>query len=246
MADAKSVQRLNGVALWRQIADRIRVAIADGSYDGEGRVPPEIQLAAQFGVNRHTVRAALAALAQEGIVRAVQGRGTLIERRERISFPITRRTRFTEGVGHQARALEGILLSSAEEPVSGEVAVALGLSPGTPVLRIHALRKADGRAVSTSTSWFPLPRFAGMSKAYQETGSITRAFSACGLEDYVRVTTDISATHADQADLEALELAPGAIVLVTRATNADLEGRPVQFAVTRFPADRVQLTVSNP
>ena len=98
MAADSLVQRQSGVALWRQIADRIRAAIAGGDYDATGRVPPETVLAAQFGVNRHTVRSALAALAQEGIVRPVQGIGTMIERKERLNFPISRRTRFIEGL----------------------------------------------------------------------------------------------------------------------------------------------------
>src|SRR6218665_367870 len=98
---ATNVQRQNGVALWRQIADRIRTSIANGAYDAAGKVPPEMVLAAEFGVNRHTVRSALAALAQEGIVRAVQGRGTLIERKDRLNFPISKRTRFNQGLGEQ-------------------------------------------------------------------------------------------------------------------------------------------------
>ena len=89
----KNVERQIGVALWRQIADRIRLSISNGDYDQTGMVPPEIKLASQFGVNRHTVRSALAALAEEGLVEAIQGRGTMVRRRERLSFPISRRTR---------------------------------------------------------------------------------------------------------------------------------------------------------
>jgi GntR family phosphonate transport system transcriptional regulator len=103
---AKVVERQMGVALWRQIADRIRLAISNGDYDATGMVPPETALAAEFGVNRHTVRSALAALAEEGLVRAVQGRGTMIERKDRVSYPISRRTRFSQGLGRQVRKSE--------------------------------------------------------------------------------------------------------------------------------------------
>lgn len=47
---AKVVERQMGVALWRQIADRIRLAISNGDYDATGMVPPETALAAEFGV----------------------------------------------------------------------------------------------------------------------------------------------------------------------------------------------------
>lgn len=242
---AGQVQRQTGVALWRQIADRIRQAISAGAYDGTGMVPPETVLALQFGVNRHTVRSALAALAQEGIVRAVQGRGTLIERKERLNFPITKRTRFTTGIGEQAREMRGLLLASGEDRADAEVARWLKLRPGAPVIRMETVRKADGRPVSCATTWFPAERFAGMPAAYEKTESITRAFAELGLSDYVRATTEITATHADTGDIAALELTPGAIVLITKAMNTDLDGVPVQYSISRFSADRVQFTIEN-
>lgn len=239
------MQRQKGVALWRQISDRIRANILAGLYDRTGMVPAETALAEEFGVNRHTVRAALSALAQEGIVRAAQGRGTMITQRDKFDFPIGRRTRFTEGIGEQARDLKGILLSSAREIVSADLVKQLKLNPGDAVLRLDGIRKADGRAVSRSTMWFPADRFAGIDAAFAETGSITRAFSRCGVDDYVRAVTEISAVHAEPDDVVQLELTPGAIVLVTRALNTDPAGLPIQYAVTRFPADRVQFTIRN-
>jgi GntR family phosphonate transport system transcriptional regulator len=242
---AGQVQRQTGVALWRQIADRIRQAISAGAYDETGMVPPETVLALQFGVNRHTVRSALGALAQEGIVRAVQGRGTLIERKERLNFPITKRTRFTTGIGEQAREMQGLLLAHAEETADAEVARWLKLRPGDVVIRMETVRKADRRPVSCATTWFPAQRFAGMPEAYKRTESISRAFAALGLSDYVRAATEITAAHADAGDIAALELTPGAIVLITKAMNTDLDGVPVQYSISRFAADRVQFTIEN-
>ena len=239
------MQRQNGVALWRQIADRIRTSIANGDYDRDGRVPPEVVLAEQFGVNRHTVRSALAALAEEGIVRAVQGRGTLIERKERINFPISRRTRFTQGIGDQAREKDGLLLAAAEEAASQDLARRLAVAPGSPLIRMETLRRADRRPVSRASSWFPAERFGGLAEIYERTGSITAAFEAVGVKDYVRAVTEVSAIHAEGQDLADLGLSPGAIVLVTRAVNCDLDGVPVQYSVTRFPADLVQFTIEN-
>ncbi|MGV2102983.1 phosphonate metabolism transcriptional regulator PhnF [Rhizobium sp. 21-4511-3d] len=245
MAGLKQVQRQTGVALWRQIADRIREAITRGAYDETGMVPPETALAEQFGVNRHTVRSALAALAQEGIVRAVQGRGTLIERRERLNFPISKRTRFTTGISGQARETRGFLLAAAEESADAEVARWLKMRAGDAVIRLETTREADKRPVSRATSWFPAARFADIAETYRKTESITKAFALLGLQDYVRATTEITAAHADAGDIADLELTPGAILLITKAMNTDLDGVPVQYSITRFAADRVQFTIEN-
>jgi GntR family phosphonate transport system transcriptional regulator len=141
--------------------------------------------------------------------------------------------------------MRGLLLAHAEERADADIARWLKLRPHAPVIRMETVRKADGRPVSCATTWFPAERFAGMPAAYEKTESITRAFAELGLSDYVRATTEITATHADAGDIAALELTPGAIVLITKAMNTDLDGVPVQYSISRFSADRVQFTIEN-
>ncbi|MGO4838478.1 phosphonate metabolism transcriptional regulator PhnF, partial [Rhizobiaceae sp. 2RAB30] len=128
--DPSDMERRSGVALWRQIADRIRQGIAAGTLGEDDRLPPELVLSERFGVNRHTVRAAISALVQEGVLRAEQGRGTFIERRQRLTYPISARTRFSAGLEGQARDRRGNLLAYATEPAKARVAEALGLTEG--------------------------------------------------------------------------------------------------------------------
>lgn len=245
MIEARTMERRSGVALWRQIADRIRQGISAGTLGEDGRLPPELVLSQQFGVNRHTVRSAISALVQEGVLRAEQGRGTFIEKRQRLSYPISARTRFSTGLIGQARDRRGALLAHALEPADLGIADALGLAEGAPVIRLETLSEADGRPVSRATSWFDAARFSGFEKIYARTGSITTTFETYGIDDYFRKSTLVSARHADAADLADLKLSPGAIVLVAVAVNVDTEDRPVQFAETRFAADRVELTVQS-
>ena len=245
MTDPKAMERRSGVALWRQIADRIRQGIAAGALGEDGRLPPELVLSQRFGVNRHTVRSAIAALVQEGVLRAEQGRGTFIEKRQRLSYPISARTRFSTGMTGQARDRRGALLAHAMEPADARTAEALCLTEGAPVMRLEILSEADGRPVSRATSWFDAVRFPGFEKVFARTGSITAAFKAFGVDDYFRKSTLVSARHADAADLADLKLSPGAIVLVAIAINVDPKDMPIQFAETRFAADRVELSVQS-
>jgi GntR family transcriptional regulator, phosphonate transport system regulatory protein len=242
---SKGVDRTSGVALWRQIADDIRGAIGAGEFRDKGKLPGELALAERFGVNRHTVRAAIAALQNEGIVKAMPGRGTEILGDIRLSMPIARRTRFSTGLGGQARRPESVFVASAESQASGEVATVLKIPPGAPCIMLETLGLADGIPVSFALHYFPAARFAGMDEHFRRERSITRAFAALGLPDYVRVSTDISARHADEREREWLRLTPGSIVLEAVAINADLAGTPVQYSQTRFAAGRVSLHVES-
>lgn len=239
------IERRSGIALWRQIADRVRQGIAAGTLAPDGRLPPELALSERFGVNRHTLRSAIAALVQEGVLRAEQGRGTFVTDRRRLSYPISSRTRFSAGLEGQARERRSLLIAHAVEPAGPGVAEALGLGAEAPVLRLETVSEADGRPISRATAWLDAGRFAGFADVYAESRSITAAFARFGVHDYLRKSTLVTARHADPADLADLRLSPGAIVLVTVAVNVDIEGRPIQFSETRFAADRVELSIQS-
>ena len=241
---ADSIERRSGVSLWRQIADRILQAIATGDFAENAALPPEVALAERYGVNRHTVRSAISALVQEGVLRAEQGRGTFVLSRRRLSYPIGARTRFSTGLQGQTSERHIVLLSSSVEPASQRVAEGLGLAKGAEVIRLETRGEADGLPVSRAAGWFEARRFAGIDKAMAETGSITASLVRFGIDDYLRQSTVLSARHADAADLADLGLQPGAIVLVTVAVNVTPDGQPIQFSETRFSAERVELKLS--
>jgi GntR family transcriptional regulator, phosphonate transport system regulatory protein len=241
---ATTVDRRNGVALWRQIADGIRMAISAGEFSAVGKLPGEIALAERFGVNRHTVRAAIASLEAEGVVEATPGRGTRILKQSRLKVPLSRRTRFSSGLSEQAKRLEMSYLSSGNEPCPPHIAEALALTAGDECVTLETLSLVDGMPVSCALHHFPASRFPRMDHYFRQERSITKAFAAHGLPDYVRDHTDITARHADETERRWLKLAPGAIVLESIAVNTDLAGVPVQYSLTRFAADRVSLTVT--
>lgn len=232
-----------GVAMWRRIADAIRLDIIGGKLARGERLQTEFELAARFEVNRHTVRRAIAALTEEGVVRAEQGRGTFVDQARRLSYRIGKRTRFSEGLAGQARRLERTILSTAIEHAGTNVAAALKLRPGTAVIRYDTLSFADGRPLSRATGWVSARRFPDMAERLAADPSITAAFRSYDIADYARASTHISARHADPEETRLLKLAPGAILLVSEAVDADADGKPIQYALSRFPADRLELIV---
>src|SRR5580704_3210773 len=94
---AETIERGAGVALWRQIEERLQAEIAGGAVMPGARLPTEHDLAARFQVNRHTVRRALAGLVQRGLVRVEQGRGAFVQE-DVIDYALGKRTRFTENI----------------------------------------------------------------------------------------------------------------------------------------------------
>lgn len=234
---------LGGVALWRRIADAVRLDIVGGKLAAGDRLPSEMELAERFAVNRHTVRRALAALEAEGAVRAEQGRGTFVDSARRLSYRIGRRTRFSENLAGQAREIVSRLLASRLENASAKVAAALALKPGAKVVRLEMLSLADRRPLSRATAWVSYRVFPDFPERFAAAQSVTAALRSYGVEDYERASTRVSARHADAEEAAALRLAPGAVLLVSEAVDADVAGRPILYGLSRFPADLLELVV---
>lgn len=230
---------------WRQVADRIEEEIRRGAVGPGAQLPTEAVLSAQFGVHRHTVRRALAALAEKGLVRATRGSGTFVEG-ALLPYPIASRTRFSEIVAGRGREPGGRLLSTTSVPAEAEVARALGLEEGTIVMRLETLRSADGVPLSFARSHLPLPRFEQLPALLEAGSTLSAAFERFGVGDYRRGETRITARTARPEEADRLEVAPGRVVLAVESVDIDGAGAPIQAAVAVFAADRVEIVVEGP
>ena len=234
----------SGVALWRQVADGIERAIADHRFAVGERLPGETEIAETYRVNRHTVRRALAALAERGLVRAERGSGTYVEA-PRLAYPLRSRTRFSEIVGAGGREPRGQLIAASQEPAKGDVARQLGLKAGVPVIRIESLRLADRAPICVSTTWLSAGRFPDAGSVFAAARSMTRLLAHYGIRDYRRGSTRITAAIADATDAARLDLALGRPVLVVDSTDIGLAGEPLVTKRSRFAAERVEFVVEN-
>lgn len=72
------LSRDSHIAMHRQLAQRLREAIASGTYGDGGRLPTEPQLIGRYDVSRITARQAVDALVREGLVVRQQGKGTFV------------------------------------------------------------------------------------------------------------------------------------------------------------------------
>jgi len=235
--------QLGGVALWRRIADAIRLDIVGGKLAAGDRLPTEAILAERFSANRHTVRRALAVLAEEGVVAAEQGRGTFVRNARRLSYSIGKRTRFSENLKGQASSVGSQMLGHRLDNAGAATATALGVKAGSKLVRIEGLSSADGRPLSRTTTWLPYRRFPDFAARLAELERFTAVFGSYGIPDYARASTRISARHADVEETKLLHLSAGAILLVSEAIDVDEAGEPISYALSRFPAERMELVV---
>src|SRR6201999_4421435 len=229
----------SGVALWRQVADGIERGIADGKFVSGEKLPGETEIAELYRVNRHTVRRALATLAERGLVRAERGSGTYVEA-PRLAYPLRSRTRFSEIVGAGGREPRGQLIGASEEPATRELARQLGLKTGSPLVRIEALRLADQSPICIGTTWLAAERFPDAGRIYERVRATTKLLAHYGIRDYRRATTCVTAAIVNAADAVRLNRTLGRPILVVDSTDVDADGKPLLTTRGRFAAERIE------
>lgn len=229
-------------ALWTSIALSLTADIAEGRFQTGDQLPTEAQLAAKFGVNRHTVRRALASLAEQGLVHARRGAGVFVTAQP-TDYPIGRRVRFHQNVAAGGQTPGKQVLSALTRSADAREAEALDLAEGDPVHVYDGLSLVDGQPVAIFTSVFPAARLPGLIEALEHTASVTEALRHCGVPDYIRKSTRITAKLANLVQSQHLLIPEGAPVIRTSGINVDPDGRPVEYGRTWFAGDRVTLTL---
>lgn len=240
MTPNTSLSRGAGVALWRQISEALEREIRHGMHPAGARLPTEAELSERFGVNRHTVRRAMAELEERGLVDVTQGRGTFVHLGA-IAYLIGRRTRFHENMRRENRAARLELLESASELASAAIARELEVPVGAEVIRLDTRSHADGLPLSLASHYFPAARFPGIVEIFRETGSVTASFARYGIADYTRRRTRVSARLPDAREQRLLEITRTRPVMATEALNVDAEGAVVEYGLSSFASDRIQL-----
>jgi GntR family phosphonate transport system transcriptional regulator len=229
-----------GVALWRQITRALEDEIAGGALAPGARLPTEAQMAARFAVNRHTVRRALEELQRNGLVRVEQGRGSFVAE-DVLDYSVSSRTRFSEWIRRHNKEPSGRLLELRELPAEQSIATELGLRTGAKIVMLERLGLADGRPVNISQHFFPSARFPGLLLALRDGGGISEALAACGLSDYRRQTTRVSARLPTAQEAALLRMPRNRPLLTTENINVDPQGVVVEFGTSRYPTPRVQI-----
>ncbi len=224
------------------VRNELRALIVGGEFPVGSKLPNEDRLCERFGVSRVTIREAVRALIDDGLVVRKHGSGTYVTRRPKLLNSLDTNfsyTEFLETSGVKAgRRLIGLRTSAAD----AETAEALAVAPGTPVVEIRRIRTADGRPAIYSVDRIPaavldqgLPR-----SAYG--GSLYRLLTAAG-RPIAHAEATLRPTVADRDIARLLEVVPGTSVQYLRQVDFDESGEPVMVSDEWHETSVVELRV---
>lgn len=215
--------------LYQQLQRVLRSAIERQVLAPDEALPPERDLAIAYNVSRVTVRKALDGLVDARLLTRRQGAGTFVAARVEKNFATI--SSFTEDMLARGRAPSSEWLARTEGTVTPEEAMALGLSPGSPVYRFTRIRYADGVSMALEQATVPASSLASLEAV---TDSL---YAALGADRPVRVLQRLRAVLFTDEQAELLSIEPNAAGLEIERRGYTQDGRTVEFTKSWYRGD---------
>lgn len=230
------VDRSSALPLWAQVRQDLERRLRRGDLDEA--FPGEMRLVEEYGVSRQTVRQAVRALREAGVVDAGRGRAPRVASREIAQPQGTLYSLFASvaATGRRQRSVVRRLDARAD----GTVAARLGLEESAPLVHLERLRLIDDEPLAVDRVWLPAQFAAPLLDAdFSETSLYDELDRRCG----IRLTggrEEVRAVVPTPAERSLLGLDDrGAALAIDRL--GEWRARPVEWRQTLVRGDRFTL-----
>ena len=220
---------------YQSIAADLRDRLAAGEFAAGRHLPSEADLGRAYGASRMTVRKALEALRDEGLVGSRQGFGWC-GAAPPLRQSLARLGTIEAQLSDSGRRSERRVLDFGFVPAPPRAAAVLGEGR---VLEVRRVNVVDGVAWARVTVWCPERLAAHLSLADVERTTFHELLAV----ELAGATQTISADAVDAADAEVLGVPVGSPALVCERVTRSADGDAVLVAEHVFPAHLTEFVV---
>ena len=141
---------------YKEIYETLHSELENGTYRDTGMLPSERLLIERFGCSRNTVRRAIEALASEGYVQSIHGKGVQVLKTTPTSDSIlvSEIESFNEAAARLQKVPGTIVKEFSEIELSSDEAQKTGFAPGETVYLIKRVRTLNGTPVVLDINYF--------------------------------------------------------------------------------------------
>ena len=232
--------RQNGVPAYRRIQATILKQIESGRLSPGDAVSSERELAKIHDVSLMTARHALAALEREGIVERKRGSGTFVAP-PKIHF--NKLMSFSEQLSGRSLPSTSKILSRTVVNDGQQIAAALALPAGSPLLKLERLRMGSTDPFALETCYLSEAEFSGVGTAPLHRGSLFSTLEHQYGVELQYSDEEIDATAADPKTSKLLGIPRGFPLLRFRQVIYSAKGKPTLYVLGVYRSDRHNLVI---
>lgn len=236
MLDGKAVTPLY-VQLMADVEDKI----IRGVYQPGERLQSESEMAKTFGVSIITVRNAVSALVEKGLVEKKQGKGTFVSR-PKFTKDIKKLQSFTEMCKHMGMTSGGRMLENNLVTADEKTRKLLGLEKGSQVIFISRVRYADNEPVAIESNYYPIKYAFLLGETFDDNSLFEFMKEKAGV--MVAVSEKwIELCKATSREAELLKLTKGTSLLYIKSVAYTQDKEPIYVGTQIFNGERCSFYV---
>lgn len=230
----------SGVSLYAQLTGIIRRSITSGALAVGDLIPSEAELCSGFDISRNTVRQAIGALEDEGLVVRKRGKGTFVAdpslRRKGVQYS------FTTEISSIGKQPSSTLVDFAVIEPSKRIRALMSLDSGEQVYCFTRVRNVDGEPMILETSYYPQYIYPNLTREMVETHSFYSLLYHAGTLPYAAEDTYEAVTLTRQ-EAALLHCEEGASAFHHQRLTTTESGQLYEYTSSYMRADRVKLNV---
>ena len=202
-------------------------------------IPAERHLAADLGVSRLTLRAAIDELVRDGYLDRRHGSGTYVTE-PKIAQPLTL-TSFSDDMRRRGMTPGSRTLELTTTSAGARLAHHLGVSPEAHLVRVKRLRLADGQPMAMEVLHVPEVLVPGLTRSDFEDHSFYELLRERYGITIAAGTQSIEPTVTSEEESEVLGVPLHTPAFLFERTTVSESGRTVEFVRSIYRGDRYRL-----
>lgn len=220
----------------RAAYNRVLGAINRGEYSPGARLPSERVLADEIGISRVTLRKALSALSDDGVIVNSPQRGWFIPRGT-VGEPSSVLQSFSEMAWSRGLRPTSKVLAQQKRPATLEEAQYLKVAPASAVLELIRARGMDSTPICYDTSVMPIALAEPLLDYDLTDQSLYQALQErCGIAIH-HSSYSVQAKSATRELADLLDIKVGSPILVGSEVAYDGSGTPVICGAAHYRGD---------
>lgn len=241
MAKKQVNDKLKQAPMYLQLREVLRTRIDDGEYVPGSAIPSESELAQEFGLHRLTVRSAITALVNEGLLKPVQGKGVFVVGKK-LGRDLEKLTGFHQTMRERDVVPETLVMLKTRRPAGLKYGQILEIDPAAEIYYIRRLCLAEEEPVSIEDIYIPC-------EILSDLDSIDlNVFSLFDIYKFYGITLDkawqtLSVTTLDAKDARILKVKPDTSLMMFECVTRDDKGKVVEFSRSYTRSDKASFTV---
>lgn len=227
--------------IYLQLREIVRTKIEDGEYPPGTAIPSENELADTYGINRITVRNAVNALVNEGILKRVQGKGVFVVG-EKLEQSIEELGGFVPSVSRDIRKTSIKEQSKILRPAGDKFAQIFAINPKDLIYYIRQVHLIEGEAVTVEEQYVPQDVVPQLEIVNSTVFSLNDIFAFYGV-NIVSARQSLEIISGNSKIRTTLDTPEQVAIMLMETTKSDASGRVVEYTQSYTRSDKISFSV---